>query len=412
MKIAVLGASSPSTIALLIHLARAEVELPLELALVARDTAALRAVREGAIAIEPRCRALAMEAVAFDRLDDAVAGAAIAIVQIRAGGLAGRAFDETFPHAFGICGDEGLGPGGFAAAWRSWPVLQRIGAALARAAPAALAIVLTSPTSLLVGALARRFPTMRFVGVCELPLTTLLDVCAASGVAVEDVELEYVGTNHSGWFTRMACGARDLIGEHAARAALGAFPSAADIAACGHALPTKYLELHYHPQRCLQRQLSAPGARVRVVADWRQRLLDAASRSDGPSTAAILSERPAPWYEHAVSPLVLDILGRAGGSDRLYFLSVAHGDRSEVTELAYRVHAGELVARPAHHVPAQVLATWKQQVAYETAAAESVVARAPELVRAALARHPWVRDPVHIDALARAITDQESMGST
>ncbi len=53
----------------------------------------------------------------------ALEGADLVLNQIRVGGLEARVFDESFPHSFGLPGEETVGPGGFANASRTIPVV-------------------------------------------------------------------------------------------------------------------------------------------------------------------------------------------------------------------------------------------------------------------------------------------------
>jgi len=57
----------------------------------------------------------------------ALSGADVVVNAVRIGGLTARTFDETFPQAFGIPGEETMGPGGFANAVRTVPALAREG---------------------------------------------------------------------------------------------------------------------------------------------------------------------------------------------------------------------------------------------------------------------------------------------
>src|SRR3954452_11857132 len=75
----------------------------------------------------------------------AAAGADLVVLLVRVGGLEARAWDETFPRRFGLVGDEGLGPGGIANAWRTLPELRRIAQAVQRAAPGARVLNLMAP---------------------------------------------------------------------------------------------------------------------------------------------------------------------------------------------------------------------------------------------------------------------------
>ena len=55
--------------------------------------------------------------------DQALDGADFVLVQLRVGGQAARYSDETLPHRFGCIGQETTGPGGFAKALRTVPVV-------------------------------------------------------------------------------------------------------------------------------------------------------------------------------------------------------------------------------------------------------------------------------------------------
>ena len=58
----------------------------------------------------------------------ALDGAAFTLVQLRVGGQAARLVDETLPHRFGAIGQETTGPGGFAKALRTVPLVLDIAA--------------------------------------------------------------------------------------------------------------------------------------------------------------------------------------------------------------------------------------------------------------------------------------------
>ena len=71
------------------------------------------------------------------RREDAVDGADFVVVQLRVGGQAMRLVDETLPLEFGCVGQETTGPGGFAKALRTVPVVLELADETARrAAPA------------------------------------------------------------------------------------------------------------------------------------------------------------------------------------------------------------------------------------------------------------------------------------
>src|SRR5437667_7776350 len=62
-------------------------------------------------------------------------GASFVITSVRVGGLAGRIIDEQVPLAYGVVGQETTGPGGWAMALRTIPVLTDLVARVRRGAP-------------------------------------------------------------------------------------------------------------------------------------------------------------------------------------------------------------------------------------------------------------------------------------
>src|SRR5207244_6721038 len=81
--------------------------------------------------------------------DEALDGATFVVVQIRVGGQPARLRDETIPLRFGCIGQETTGPGGFAKALRTVPVVLGLAELTAeRAAPTAWFVDFTHPTGL------------------------------------------------------------------------------------------------------------------------------------------------------------------------------------------------------------------------------------------------------------------------
>src|SRR5581483_11718566 len=77
---------------------------------------------------------------ASSRRQEALEGATLVLNQVRVGGLRARSFDESFPRALGLPGEETLGPGGFANACRTLPVALELLGDVARFAPEATTI--------------------------------------------------------------------------------------------------------------------------------------------------------------------------------------------------------------------------------------------------------------------------------
>src|SRR5438874_10450604 len=81
--------------------------------------------------------------------DQALDGASFVVIQLRVGGQQARLLDETLPLEFGCIGQETTGPGGFAKALRTVPVVLEIAEAVSRrAAPVAWVVDFTKPAGL------------------------------------------------------------------------------------------------------------------------------------------------------------------------------------------------------------------------------------------------------------------------
>ena len=117
---------------------------------------------------------------------------------------------------------------------------------------------------------------------------------------------------------------------------------------------------------------------------------------------------PAPWYETAVAPMLAALAGRA--VDPPLFLTAPNAGylpefgADDVIEIPHAARHGNL-ERIARRRP---LAGWMHAelaalTRYERLAAEAVTARSPSRLAAALAAHPWVRDPQVVPALVGAI---------
>ena len=99
----------------------------------------------------------------------ALDGAAFTLVQLRVGGQAARFVDETLPHRFGAIGQETTGPGGFAKALRTVPLVLDIAAEAARRGAAGSWILdFTNPVGIVTQALLDA--GHRAIGLCNVAI--------------------------------------------------------------------------------------------------------------------------------------------------------------------------------------------------------------------------------------------------
>jgi len=143
---------------------------------------------------------------------EAFAGASFVITSIRVSGLSGRIVDEQVPLRYGVVGQETTGPGGWAMALRTIPVLVEYTAQVRRAAPDAWIINFANPAGLITQALMAS-GTSRVIGICDSPPALNRRITGYLGVPEGDLTLDYLGLNHLGWLRAAWAGGVDRLPE-------------------------------------------------------------------------------------------------------------------------------------------------------------------------------------------------------
>jgi 6-phospho-beta-glucosidase len=410
-RVIIIGGGAASTPTLFRALAADADPRRMHLLLLGRDPTALEAVTAaGRTLLAGTPITLGWSTTLGSGTRESLRGANVVVLQLRVGGYEGRSFDESFPLRHGICGDEGLGPGGLSAAWRAWPTLASYLDTVRRFAPKARVIILSSPVSILVRAAGLCAPDLTVSGICELPWTTLRDVGLQFGIDPHRIEFDYLGVNHIGWFSRLQSGSRDLLEElQQACSSTADFPAPDIIAAC-RGLPTKYLRLHYERERVLTEQRSRERGRAEFLRDYKRRALEAFRSGDVARIHEALDERPAGWYTHALAPFLLSLAGRPQ-LVTLFLSGCNEGfDRGmrddDVLEIPHFSADSRLLRRPnVSPVPETIVGLLRRFVEYERVAARAVMERDPEGLVSALRLHPWTTPADAAERLAREILE-------
>ena len=412
MKIVVIGGSSHLTPALFQYLASVDLPAPMAFVLVGRDRARLAAVGRASRVLLGSQSPIRVDAHPWDDegLGGALAGADLIVLQARIGGARARIHDETCPLEHGICGDESLGPGGLAAAWRNWPLVDRVLGAVADRAPEARVLVLTSPVGIVTGAANMAWPRLHALGICELPWTTLLEVAAAVDVEPAGLEWDYVGISHLGWFHRITDGRRDLVLDFARHRGDGAAFPRRGLVEETHAVPTRYWRLHYEMTAVIEEQRARGVSRGMTVERLGKAALAAFAGGSRDEIVARLAARGSHWYDRAVGPLIGDLAGGASGTP--FFLTTRNdgfwGEEpaGRMLEIPHRVIRGRIERCGNLAVPPRgVTAALKPFLESEQLAIEAVVARDRSRLGDALAVHPWSRNRDDVrGALLSAVT--------
>ena len=142
----------------------------------------------------------------------ALAGSRFVFTAIRVGQDRARALDEQLPLKYGVLGQETTGPGGFAMAMRTIPVMLDYARLIAEVAPDAFLVNFTNPVGLIMQALSDH-ASVRAVGVCDGPVEMQRSVAEFLGIPRDEVHADYFGLNHCGWIHRVMVDGRDRLPE-------------------------------------------------------------------------------------------------------------------------------------------------------------------------------------------------------
>jgi 6-phospho-beta-glucosidase len=145
-----------------------------------------------------RSRAGTTRITVHDDLRSSVESADFIVTSVRVGGLEARQHDEAAALARGLVGQETVGPGGFAMAVRTIPVLTAYAREIAKYAPRAWTINFTNPVGIVTQAM-RRAADLNLVGICDTPTELFAAIAHALDVPVQECTYDYVGLNHLGW---------------------------------------------------------------------------------------------------------------------------------------------------------------------------------------------------------------------
>ena len=233
-----------------------------------------------------------------------VTAADFVVTSIRVGGLVARERDERVSIAHGLVGQETVGPGGFAMAVRTIPVLAAYVKEIARQAPSAWVINFSNPVGIVTQAM-RRAADIRIIGICDTPTELFAEIAHALDVPVRECAVDYLGLNHLGWVREVYHRGRPLLeGIWHNETLLGRlynrhlFPPA--YLAQLRLLPTEYVYYYEFPDRAIANIRAAGRGRGAVVSDLTARLfaeLDVAAHDPVRSYENYLEQRSASYMQ-------------------------------------------------------------------------------------------------------------------
>lgn len=129
---------------------------------------------------------------------NALKNADFVVTQFRVGGLEARAKDERFPLKYDVLGQETTGPGGFAKALRTIPVILDICKEIETYCPEAWLINFTNPSGVVTEAVLKH-SKVKCIGLCNVPIHMTMNIAKILEADPKDIFIDFVGLNHLLW---------------------------------------------------------------------------------------------------------------------------------------------------------------------------------------------------------------------
>ena len=248
---------------------------------------------------------------------EALEGADFVVVQLRVGGNKARYTDETIPLEFDVIGQETTGPGGFAKALRTVPVVLGLAELTAEiGAPNAWFVDFTNPTGLVTQALLDA--GHHALGLCNVAIGFQRSFARYFDVTPDRVQLEHVGLNHLSWERKVLVDGVDRLPE-----LLALSPDAPhhpfdeidwvpiDFVRDLGAIPSYYLHYYYRTSAVLAEQREGP-TRAEQVMEIEAGLLEMYKDPSLDTTPALLEQRGGAYYSDAAAALIASLQAGTG----------------------------------------------------------------------------------------------------
>jgi 6-phospho-beta-glucosidase len=310
----------------------------------------------------------------------AISGSRFVISQIRVGGMEARIKDEKIPLRFGVIGQETTGPGGFAKALRTIPVVLSIAEDIQKFAPGAILINFTNPAGLITEALSR-YSSVPVIGLCNLPIGAEMRISQALGVERSQLKLDWVGLNHLNWIRGAQVDGEDVWNqvfdgefEKARQSPPDGWNFSADLLSSLGMIPCGYLNYYYHHPTVLDKQRKAEQTRGEQVQEIERKLLELYRDPELKEKPSLLEKRGGAYYSKAAVSLLSAI---ANDKREIHIVNIRNQGaipgvpHDVVVELPAVIGAQPAKPLVVHPMPDEIGGLVHMVKAYEVLAAEA-----------------------------------------
>ncbi|MBA5764569.1 6-phospho-beta-glucosidase [Vibrio sp. 404] len=337
---------------------------------------------------------------------EAIKGADFVMTQFRVGGLKARASDERIPLKYDVIGQETTGPGGFAKALRTIPVILDICRDIEELAPNAWMLNFTNPAGL-VSEAVNKHTKVKSIGLCNVPVSMRMMVAEMMNCKQEELQLEFAGLNHLVWVHKAWLNGEDItatviekVGDGANFSMKNIFEEPWDpsfLKALG-AIPCPYHRYFYQTDAMLQEEKESAaekGTRAEQVMLTEESLFKLYQDENLDVKPKELEERGGAYYSDASLNLVDAIYNNRNG---IHVVNVPNNGAINTLPDDAVIECSAVVgnwgAKPVSvgQLSANVLGLLHQVKAYEQLAIEAAVFGDYDKALMALANNPLVPD--------------------
>ena len=377
-----------------------------------RDALQLQERLTGAIMRSRGASGIRVEAH-LDR-EPALEGADVVLAAFRPGGFEARHLDEKIAIDHGVIGQETAGPGGFAMALRSVPVVLAIADQLRRVGnDGAVLLNYTNPVQIVSEAVARFASGVPYVGLCDQTEGERRFLGRLMGCDPRSIELDTCGTNHMTFTRGVSIDGQDRTVSVWARLdtlALDELETEAErrivrLFRMFGRIPSEYMQYFLFHDEVLAEQR----ARGRTRAEEIMELLPGVLTS---YRAEASSDHPEPSMARASEEhgdFAVSVMAAMLGGERARFVlnlpnegQVEDLPRMAIVETPAWVHGRVVEPVPQGALPPEVSGMVRQVAAHAELTAEAAVTGNRALAVEALALHPLIRSVGTAESLVDA----------
>jgi 6-phospho-beta-glucosidase len=201
----------------------------------------------------------------------ALKGADYVIMTFRVGGMKSRVVDERVALDRGVLGQETTGPGGFAMAMRSIPLVLDYVNMMKQLCPNAWLINFSNPSGIITEAIINKGGWKRAIGICDAPEMIRGYSAIALGARVSDVQMEYFGLNHLGWARAIWYKGKnhvpDFLDMIKKAGGMPGLPFSTGVLEALEMIPNEYLYYYYHSRDAVENILKAGKTRGEMLVE-------------------------------------------------------------------------------------------------------------------------------------------------